>query len=168
MYNPFSLEGKTILITGASSGIGAETAVECSRLGARVIITGRNEQRLQKTFSRLDVSFCNEHQLTPADLVNETDISRLVEQIDRIDGIVCNAGVNRIMPVAFIKEDDFEFVFRNNFFSALCLIRLLLKKKRFNRNSSIVFTSSVSAFFNAPGRALYASSKAAMTSLMRS
>lgn len=168
MYNPFSLEGKTVLITGASSGIGAETAVECTRLGARVIITGRNEDRLQETFSRLDRSFAQQHQMILADLTDEMNVARMVEQMDRIDGLVNNAGVNRIKPVSFIQENDYDFVFRNNYFTGLSLIRFLLKKKRFNRNSSIVFTSSVSAFFNAPGRALYASSKAALTSLMRS
>lgn len=168
MFNPYSLEGKTVLITGASSGIGAETAVDCSRLGAKVIITGRNELRLQETFSRLDRSFAKEHQLFLADLTDETDVSRIVEQIDRIDGLVNNAGVNRIKPVAFIQENDFDFVFRNNYYAGLSLIRYLLKKKRFNMNSSIVFTSSVSALFNAPGRALYAGSKAALISLMRS
>ena len=168
MYNPFSLEGKTVLVTGASSGIGAETAVECSRLGANVIITGRNEQRLQETFSRLDSSLTHGHQMVRADLTDETEVIGLIEQIGQIDGLVSNAGVNRIKPIAFIQEDDFDFVFRNNYYASLGLVRFLLKKKRFNRNSSIVFTSSVSALFNAPGRALYASSKAALSSLMRS
>ena len=169
MYNPFSLEGKTVLITGASSGIGAQTAVECTRLGATVIITGRNELRLEETFSRLDTtSSSHGHKMVLADLADETDITRLVEQIDSIDGLVCNAGVNRIKPVAFVQGEDFDFVFRNNVYSGLSLIRLLLRKKRFNKNSSIVFTSSVSAFHNAPGRVLYAGSKSAQTSLMRS
>ena len=167
-YNPFSLEEKTVLITGASSGIGAETAVECSRLGATVIISGRNESRLQETFSRLDRSSYQGHQMVLADLTDETDIARLVEQICDIDGLVCNAGVNRIKPVAFVQEDDFDFVFRTNVYAGMSLIRGLLRKKRFNKNSSIVFTSSVSAFHNAPGRVLYAGSKAAQTSLMRS
>lgn len=168
MYNPFSLEGKIVLITGASSGIGAQTAVECSRLGATVLLTGRNESRLQETFSLLDTSSSHVHKMILADLTDETDIALLVEQIDSIDGLVCNAGVNRIKPVAFVQGEDFDFVFRNNVYAGLSLIRLLLRKKRFNRNSSIVFTSSVSAFHNAPGRVLYAGSKAAQTSLMRS
>ena len=168
MYNPFSLEGKTVLITGASSGIGAETAIECSRLGANVIITGRNEQRLQETFSCLDFSFSQKHQQIIADLTDETSLVSLVDQLDSLDGLVNNAGVNRVKPLSFIKQEDFDFVFQNNTFVGIHLIRLLLKKKKLNRNCSIVFTSSISAFYNAPGRALYASSKAALTSLMRS
>lgn len=168
MYNPFSLKGKTILVTGASSGIGAETAVECSRLGANVIITGRNEQRLKETFSRLEKQPSLNHRMLLADLTDESELELLVDQIDRIDGLVNNAGVNRVKPLAFIKQEDFDYVFRNNAFAGIHLIRLLSKRKKFSKNSSIVFTSSVSAQFNAPGRALYASSKAALTSLMRS
>lgn len=168
-YNPFSLAGKTILITGASSGIGATTAIECSRMGANVIVTGRNEQRLSETFHQLTVSYPSQHHtMFCADLTNEEDLAHLVDNIDSIDGLVNNAGVNRIKPVAFIKNEDLDYIFRSNTFSSVNLTRILLKKKKLRKNGSVVFTSSVSAFFNAPGRALYASSKAAITSFMRS
>lgn len=168
MANPFSVEGKTILVTGASSGIGAETAVELSKFGANVIITGRNLERLQITYNRLISSSDQKHSFIQADLTSEADLLRLVDEVDMLDGLVNNAGVNRIKPVAFVKPDDLDFIFQNNTFVAVNLIRLLVKKKKLKNNSSLVFTSSVSAFFNAPGRALYASSKAALTSLMRS
>ncbi len=168
MYNPFSLEGKTILVTGASSGIGQATAIECSKLGANVIVTGRNEDRLRETLSCLDVASSQNHRSIFADLTDEESITHLVGEIDTIDGLVNNAGVNRVKPLTFIKQDDIDFVFKSNTFSAIKLIQLLVKKKKLNKNGSIVFTSSVSAFFNAPGRALYSSSKAALTSLMRS
>ena len=168
MYNPFSLEGKTVLITGASSGIGAETAIECSRMGATVIVTGRNEERLEQTLSKLDTSFGAIHQMIVADLSEESSMALLVEQVGTLDGIVNNAGVNRVKPVSFIKQEDIDYVFMNNTWTAINLTRLLCKKKKMNKNGSIVFTSSVSAFYNAPGRALYASSKAALTSFMRS
>lgn len=167
-YNPFSLLGKTILITGASSGIGAETAIECSNLGASVIVTGRNEQRLQEVFSKLDVSFGQEHQMIFADLSNESEIASLAEKVGFLDGLVNNAGVNRVKPLSFIKREDFEYVFDANVYASLSLSRWLLKKKKLKKNSSIVFTSSISSQLNAPGRALYASSKAALTSIMRS
>lgn len=168
-YNPYTLEGKTILITGSSSGIGAETAVECSKMGANVVITGRNESRLQETFNRLvSLPSSQVHKMLCADLTNQEDLMNMVEEIDTIDGLVNNAGVNRIKPVTFIKNEDLEFIFQNNTFASINLTRLLLKKKKLKKNGSVVFTSSVSAFFNAPGRALYASSKAAITSYMRS
>lgn len=167
-YNPFSLQGKTILVTGASSGIGANTALECSKMGATVIITGRNGARLEETFTRLDSSFGSNHLKIVADLTDEDNISSLVEQIDSLDGLVNNAGVNLVKPVSFIKKADLDYVFNNNTWTAICLTRALLKKKKMKKNGSIVFTSSVSAFYNAPGRALYAGSKAALTSFMRS
>ena len=54
MYNPFSLSGKTILVTGASSGIGRATAIECSKMGAVIVLTGRNQERLQETLALLE------------------------------------------------------------------------------------------------------------------
>lgn len=167
-YNPFSLEGKTILVTGASSGIGRETAIECSKLGAIVIITGRNIERLQETYRQLNTRSSQKHLLIQADLTLENDIVQLVDNIVSLDGLVSNAGVNRVKPLTFVKQDDMEYVFQSNTFAGVNLIRLLIKKKKLKKNSSIVFTSSISAFYNAPGRALYSSSKAALTSLMKS
>lgn len=168
-YNPFALEGKTILVTGASSGIGQAIAVECSKMGASVIVTGRNEERLNDTFGMLAViKDYQQHQSVIADLNEESSIMSLVNNIGSIDGLVNNAGVNRVKPVSFIKDEDLEYVFNTNTFASVRLSKLLIKKKKLNNNASIVFTSSVSAFFNAPGRALYASSKAAITSFMRS
>ena len=167
-YNPFTLKGKLVLVTGASSGIGQATAIECSKLGATVIITGRNEERLKQTFLHLDISSSQSHQMIVADLNNNTSLTSLVEKIDGLDGLVNNAGVNRVKPVAFIKQEDLEYVFQSNTWTAVNLTRLLCKTKKLKKNSSIVFTSSVSAFYNAPGRALYAGSKAALTSFMRS
>lgn len=168
MYNPFSLQGKTILVTGASSGIGASTAIECSKMGACVIVTGRNEKRLKQTYDGLDSSFGANHMMILADLSDETSIANLVDKVDGIDGLVNNAGVNRVKPVSFIRQEDLDYVFQSNTWAAVNLTRILCKKKKLKKNSSIVFTSSVSAFFNAPGRALYAGSKAALTAFMRS
>lgn len=167
-YNPFSLVGKTILVTGASSGIGRATAIECSKMGAAIILSGRDMQRLQETFDELSVFSHQEHHIVLADLSNEDDIVSLVKNVGVIDGLVNNAGVNRVKPVAFIKKDDLDYIFQNNTFSSVVLTRHLLKNKKINKGGSIVFTSSVSSFYNAPGRSLYASSKAALTSFMRS
>ena len=84
-YNPYSLNGKTILITGASSGIGRATAIECSKLGAHVIITGRNSERLQQTFDSLDGS---EHMQIIADLNNLEELESLVNQVPLLDGVI--------------------------------------------------------------------------------
>ena len=101
MYNPFSLAGKTILITGASSGIGKATAIECSKLGAKVIITGRNRLRLEETFSSMSG---NAHLLIEADLQYPSDIDMLIDSLPMLDGVVNNAGMTKTIPMAFISE----------------------------------------------------------------
>lgn len=163
-YNPFSLEGKTILVTGASSGIGKETAIVCSRLGARLIITGRDAERLNVTFASL---YGNNHIQLLADLNNETDIERLVQECPVINGLVNNAGRGKSKPVNFINKGDLEEVFNTNLFGVILLTKLLLKKKKIAKNGSIVFTSSISSKMTAPGLGIYSSSKAAVSAFMR-
>ena len=164
-YNPFSLEGKVVLVTGASSGIGRATAIECSKMGASVIITGRNEERLNETFKALEGEG---HQQIVADLTNQEDIDNLVSQIGTLDGLVNNAGLGRNKPIGFIKMDDLEYVHQTNVFACILLTKSLLKKKKINKGGSLVFTSSISSCLNTPGIAMYASSKAAVSSFMRS
>ena len=163
-YNPFSLSGKTVLITGASSGIGEETAIECSKMGARVIITGRNQERLQNTFDQLEGEG---HLQVLADLNVEEDILRLVDLCPPLDGLVNNAGRGKSKPVQFIKKEDLQDVFDTNLFGIALLTKSLLKKKKISSGASLVFTSSISAYVSAPGLAIYASSKAAVTAYMR-
>lgn len=167
-YNPFSLKDKTVLITGASSGIGAETAVECSRLGATVIISGRNESRLQETFSRLDGSSSHRHQMVLADLTDETDIARLIEQIGGIDGLVLCAGKGMTSPFSFCSREKYDVLFNINFFAPVELLRLLFKFKKLNRKASVVFVSSIggNGSYNL-GNAIYGASKAALNSTMK-
>ena len=165
MYNPYSLEGKRILVTGASSGIGRATAIECSRLGASVCITGRNEERLQETLENMEG---NGHQIVIADLTKAEDIDMLVASTGQFDGLVNNAGIGCPKPVSFIKLSDLESVYKTNVFACMMLTKALIKKKRINKGGSLVFTSSISSRLNVPGNAIYASSKAAITSYMRS
>lgn len=163
-YNPFSLEGKTILVTGASSGIGQATAIECSKMGAHVVITGRNAERLQKTFDQLKGVG---HQQVIADLNEQSDIEYLVSECPVLDGLVNNAGRGKSKPINFIKLEDLEDVYKTNLFGVVLLTKLLLKKKKISKNGSIVFTSSISSKMTAPGLAIYASSKAALSAYMR-
>ena len=89
-YNPFKLEGKTVLITGASSGIGRSASIECSKFGAKVVLTGRNEERLKETLSQMEGEG---HITIAADLNNEKDIQMIAENCPSLDGVVNNAGV---------------------------------------------------------------------------
>lgn len=163
-YNPFSLEGKTVLVTGASSGIGQATAIECSKMGAKVVITGRNVERLQETFEQLEGK---DHVLISADLNVEEDINRLVEGCPVIDGLVNNAGRGLSKPVNFIKLEDLQNVYLTNLFGVVLLTKMLLKKKKLLKSASVVFTSSISSHMTAAGLAIYASSKAALCAYMR-
>ena len=164
MYNPYSLENKTILITGASSGIGRATAVECSKLGAKVVITARNEDRLKETFNMLDG---DGHSIIVADLTNEDDVKSLATQCPPLDGVVSNAGVSISKPITFYAQKDIDLVFGANTFAPMCLNRWLLKKKKINNNGSIVFTSSAAAFLSTIANGIYGTSKAALTSYMK-
>jgi NAD(P)-dependent dehydrogenase (short-subunit alcohol dehydrogenase family) len=164
-YNPFTLDGKTILITGASSGIGQATAIECSKLGAKLMITARNEERLNETFNLLEGEG---HQKIIADLTLREDINKLVDSISQLDGLVNNAGINKILPIKFINENDLGNVLKINTLAPVFLTQCLYKKKKLNKQASIVFTSSiggVSVF--PPGCAMYGMSKAAIESFMK-
>jgi len=163
-YNPFSLEGKTVLVTGASSGIGQATAIECSKMGAKVVITGRNVERLQETFDQLEGEG---HIQIAADLNDESEIAKLVEQCPVLNGLVNNAGRGKSKPVNFIGLEDLQAVFQTNLFGVALLTKMLLKKKKIVKGGSVVFTSSISAYMTAAGLAIYASSKAAVTAYMR-
>lgn len=163
-YNPFSLEGKTVLVTGASSGIGQATAIECAKMGAKVVVTGRNAERLQETFDQLEGQG---HVQIIADLDNVEDIDRLVAECPGLDGLVNNAGRGCSKPVNFLKTDDLQGVFQTNVYGVALLTKTLLKKKKIAKNASIVFTSSISAYMTAPGLSVYAASKAAISAYMR-
>lgn len=165
MYNPYSLEGKTILVTGASSGIGQATAVECSKMGAKVIITARNQERLQATFNILEGEG---HQQIIADLSNEVGIDELVEQLPILDGLSNNAGIVITKPLPFYKKEDVDRMFSTNTFSAVYTIQQLVKKKKMNKNSSIVITTSAGGVFGVtPGNGIYDMTKSALHSFMQ-
>lgn len=165
MYNPFSLEGKTILITGASSGIGRATAIECSRMGANVIITARSKERLQETYEMLDGS---ENRQIIAELTNNDDLGSLVATVGKIDGVVLCAGKGKTLPVLFSTREEFDDIYNVNFFSQVELLRLLTKKKCLNINSSVVVISSIGGNYRfSPGNAIYGSSKAALKSMVQ-
>lgn len=164
-YNPYSLEGKVILVTGASSGIGRATAVECSRLGAKLVITARNKERLTETLSMLEGV---NHQMILADLTDSSELERLVSDLPSIDGFVCNAGINKRRPIGSIKEEIMMDIFETNLFACIHLTKSIVKAKKMNHNGSMVFVSSMAARQVTTGNSVYAASKAAVESFSRS
>lgn len=164
MSNPFSLKGKKILVTGASSGLGVSIAKEITNSGGNVIITGRNQERLNNTFNQLlgddNISFI-------ADLCNVDDIDEVVKNIPNIDGIVFCAGIIKTLPIKNINDDAIEEIFHTNIISSIQISNRLLKAKKLNKSSSIVFISSVSTFNVKIGNSLYSATKGAVNSFAR-
>lgn len=158
-YNPFSLVGKNILVTGGSSGIGRGVAIECSRMGASVIITGRNKERLDNTFAQLEG---NNNKEIIADLRRKDDIDLLVSSIPMLDGVVHCAGIGDKTLCKTVKEEDLERVMSINFNSPVLLQARLLKGKKISPSSSIVFIASRAPFAPTIGNGLYSASKGAL------
>ena len=143
-YNPFSLSGKTILITGASSGIGQATAIECSLLGARLVLTARSEERLQQTLASLSTEDGQSHSYIVADVCTQEGLAALVENLPQLDGVFSNAGILKgRVPVKFLKDEDIADMIQTNVVSHVRLARDLHKKKKLAKGASYVFTSSV-------------------------
>ena len=167
-YNPFSLENKVILVTGASSGIGRTTAIECSKMGASVIITGRNEARLKETFDSLDGTSGQSHQMMVSDLSSEETVYSFADALPPIDGASLNAGIVKTLPVKFINNEDLSEVLNTNLIGPVLLVQRLLKKKKISRGSSIVFTSSIGGvMISTIGNTMYGISKGGLNAFMK-
>ncbi|MEI7895479.1 MAG: SDR family oxidoreductase [bacterium] len=163
--NAFDLKGKTVLVTGASSGLGRQTAITASEYGARVVITGRSEARLNETFQ----SLCGEgHQQIIADLTIQADIDRLVAALPVLDGLVHSTGISDLSPARFITEAVIAKTFRISFDASVLLTAGILGKKKLAKgSSSIVFISSISTRYPFVGGAMYISAKAALEAYAR-
>ncbi len=165
MYNPFSLAGKTILITGASSGIGRATAIECSRMGAVCVLTGRNESRLSETEAQLDG---DGHIVVCCDLTEENSVRKLCSALPVLDGIVHCAGISILKPIVAITDSNLHDIFQTNCFAPMLLTKHIVKAKKINIGGSMVFISSISGNSNvATALSTYGSSKSALTAFVR-
>ncbi len=166
MENPFSLEGKCILVTGASSGIGRGISVACAKMGAKIVLSGRNETRLQETLASLDGEG---HMVLGGDLNSEDTRKEIVEKMPALNGIAYCAGISQIQMAKFMDQPSLESVFQTNVFSPLMLNTLLLKKKKIQKNSSIIFVSSISGVYRSQiGEGGYGATKAALVGYVKS
>jgi NAD(P)-dependent dehydrogenase (short-subunit alcohol dehydrogenase family) len=164
------LSGKTVLVTGASSGIGRVVAQFFSAQGARLVITGRCQDRLSET---LDTLVSNEHVVITAEFSSVASIKELMDEVylrvGPLDGLVHCAGIMKTLPLQALKEQDFDDSFSVNVKSAQFLTKFLRKKGRFNCDgTSVVFLSSVAATCGEPANSTYAASKAALEGLSKS
>lgn len=163
-YNPFRLAGKTILVTGASSGIGRGVCIDLSRMGAKVILSARNEVRLNETLSQMEG---HGHKCVPIDLCDVESLIRAIDELDNIDGAVLCAGIVKTLPIKNINEDALTEIFNTNIMADIRLVSRLLKKKKLNQGGSIVMISSVSTFNVKVGNSLYSATKGAMNSFAK-
>lgn len=157
--NAFDLTGKTILVTGASSGLGKQTAITLSQYGANLIISGRNSERLQTTFDQLKEG---DHQQILADLSKEEDIEKLADALPKLNGIMYSVGVTSIKPAAFLQKDEIDHIIHTNFLNLIYLNTAILRKKKVHNSASILFISTISAKYPYVGGSLYVSAKTAL------
>ena len=159
MNNPFTLSGKTILVTGASAGIGRGIAIACAGMGAQVILTARNTERLQDTLAMLEGKG---HTCIVADLTKEKERTTLVEQLPMLDGVVQCAGVGSRVPCKMLTQDDLDHVMKTNAEAPMLLQAQLLSEKKIKKQASLVYIASAAATMPSSGNAVYSASKAAM------
>lgn len=157
----FSLSGKTILVTGASSGIGRGIAIACAEAGACVVLNGRNVARLNETLSHMSGEG---HVVLPADLTDVAQRQALVEQVPELDGLVQCAGVMNRVPCKSIGQEDIDAVFAPNVEAPMLLQAELLQERKIKKGASIVYMASIAARSAVAGNALYSASKAAIIS----
>ena len=170
MKNPFSLDGKTVVVTGASSGIGKQTAISCAAMGARVVLIARNEGRLKDTLSRLEGSG---HLAVPFDLTDYQNtnsyVKQIVEQVGPISGLVNCAGVSATIPLKLIDIQKMEEVFHTNVFSGIQWTRQVCRMGNISREgASVIFLSSIMGLVGETGKALYSMTKGALVSAVHS
>lgn len=164
-YNPFSIEGKTIFITGASSGIGKSIAIECSKMGAKLVITGRSYEKLFDVYNKLEG---NEHSMYSADLSSDIDIIDIVSKIPKIDGIVHCAGISGHKLFEFCDINYINSMFEINTISTFKITKLILNKKLLKSDSSIVFITSTSGVISSYlGGSIYSATKGALSGFIK-
>lgn len=169
MKNLVNLQDKTIIVTGASSGIGRETSILLSQMGSQLILTGRSASKLESTLNQLEG---DHHSIAPFDFENCLELSAwakdLRDNVGKIDGLVHCAGIQISEPLRFIEEDSIDAIFQTNVKSSILLIKAIRKNRAFQCPSSIVLLSSITGLLGEPGMSVYASSKAAIVALTKS
>jgi len=158
--NPFSLEGKTVMVTGAASGIGRATAIQCAEMGAKLFLVDLNEKGLQETKELISH---NDVEYRALDLTNLDSLVEMVATLPKLDGVASNAGIVLSLLAKFSEPKDMERIFKINTFSHINLVQQLIAQKKLNKGASIVFTSSMSGVYcGLAGGSLYGATKSAI------
>ena len=166
MNNPFSLEGKKILVTGAASGIGRSVAVEASKMGASIILVDLNKELMETTLAKMSGG---NHQLISADLTESENLELIAAQIDVLDGLVNCAGVGLTLPFKFCGEEEHKRMMAINFYAPVLLTQTLIKRKKISKNASIVYMTSIDGTVTGHiGNSIYSATKGAVLGSVRS
>ena len=164
-FNPFSLAGKTVLVTGAGSGIGRATAIACSKMGAIVIAVVHKKEDVDATLFTLEG---HGHKAFDLDISEDDSWEALLNADFVLDGVAGCAGISNMNPFSFVSKDEMDKVFGVNFFGPIMLIKSLLKKKMINKGASVVFVSSIDGpRIVHPGNSVYSASKSALVGMAR-
>lgn len=168
MINPMDLTGKQILVTGATGGIGRETAVQLSKLGAKVIVLGRNAQKLEETLNLLEGNGHISYACDLSDICQIEDyVKDICEQTGALHGYVHCAGIAKMRPLSMTNYDSIMETMKTNYFSFVEIVRCLMKKKCFAEDGSIVAMSSIASIHGKPTKTAYSASKAAIDATVR-
>lgn len=165
MFNPFSIEGKTILVTGAASGMGKATALACAKMGAQVVAADYNAEGLANTMHELEG---DGHLSFVLNLAEESTWTELLANAPACDGIANCAGIANMNPFTFVNREEFDKVFNINFFGPVLLTKELIKAKKLKKGGSVVFVASMDGTkIVHAGNSVYAASKSALMGVAR-
>ena len=168
LTSPFSLKGRRIFVTGATSGLGFATALSCARMGAEVIGVGRDPDRLQETQQVLESISALPHKTISAELTSGEARDRVMESLGGpIHGVVHSAGISRLSPVRMLTEKHMREVQAINVDVPMLLTQALLKRRLIAPEGSLVFISSIAAHIGVSGVAAYSGTKAALIAMVR-
>ena len=172
MYNPFSLENKVIIVTGASSGIGAQCAIDCSKMGARVVLVARNEERLKQTLEQCEGP--SRHMILPLDLSSsdglKDGIKDVVAKVGKINGVVNCAGMSSVTPLKLVTDELLDQFFRTNVYSAINLSKEVTRIGNYDKEHgcSIIFFASIMGLCGEKCKTMYSATKGALIAAARS
>ncbi len=166
---PFSLADKRIMVTGSTSGLGRRIAQTCARMGAEVICTGRDAERLSQTLTELKTISPRKHQAVQGDLTQATGREALVAAVGNaaLNGVVHSAGISRLSPVRMLTEQHLREVQSINVDAPMLLTQSLLKRNLIAADGSMLFIASIAAHMGVPGVAAYSGTKAALLAMVR-
>lgn len=172
MYNPFSLENKVIIVTGASSGIGAQCAIDCSKMGARVVLVARNEERLKQTLEQCEEP--SRHMILPLDLSSSDGLKEaikdVVAKVGKINGVANCAGMSSVTPLKLVTDELLDQFFRTNVYSAINLSKEVTRISNYDKEHgcSIIFFASIMGLCGEKCKTMYSATKGALIAAARS